>query len=64
MPQVALRVSGACGLDLMLVDVDVGNRRLTIADRVRPLDDLRLKLLLDGWSTDAPAGRTPRTSTC
>ncbi|MFD7476010.1 hypothetical protein ACFV8Z_28635 [Streptomyces sp. NPDC059837] len=33
----------------MLVDVDVGigNRRLTIAGRVRPLDDLSLKLLLD-----------------
>ncbi|WP_405702807.1 hypothetical protein OG209_39000 [Streptomyces sp. NBC_01383] len=32
---------------LMLEDVDIGNRRLTIAGRVRPLDDLTLKLLLD-----------------
>ncbi|MFD1658204.1 hypothetical protein ACFSL4_08245 [Streptomyces caeni] len=32
---------------LMLDDVDLGNRRLTIAGRVRPLDDLPLKLLLD-----------------
>ncbi|MFF2149231.1 hypothetical protein [Kitasatospora sp. NPDC058190] len=32
---------------LMLDDVDIGNRRLTIAGRVRPLDDLTLKLLLD-----------------
>lgn len=31
----------------MLDDVDIGNRRLTIAGRVRPLDDLTLKLLLD-----------------
>lgn len=32
---------------LMLDDADVGNRRLTIAVRVRPLDDLTLKLLLE-----------------
>ncbi|MFD7836106.1 hypothetical protein [Streptomyces sp. NPDC059761] len=32
---------------LMLDDVDIGNRRLTIAGRVRPLDDLTLKLLLN-----------------
>ncbi|MET8747425.1 hypothetical protein [Streptomyces sp. NPDC004728] len=32
---------------LMLDDIDLGNRRLTIAGRVRPLDDLTLKLLLD-----------------
>jgi hypothetical protein len=32
---------------LMLDDVDLGNRRLTIAGRVRPLDDLTHKLLLD-----------------
>ncbi|MFA7767406.1 hypothetical protein [Streptomyces sp. NRRL S-448] len=32
---------------LMLEDVDIGNRRLTIAGRIRPLDDLTLKLLLD-----------------
>jgi integrase len=32
---------------LMLDDLDVGNRRLTVAGRVRPLDDLTLKLLLD-----------------
>ncbi|MFV5999025.1 hypothetical protein ACNPQM_43780 [Streptomyces sp. NPDC056231] len=32
---------------LMLDDVDLGNRRLTIAGRVRPLDDLTLQLLLD-----------------
>jgi integrase len=32
---------------LMLDDLDIGNRRLTIAGRVRPLDDLTMKLLLD-----------------
>ncbi|MFB6818094.1 hypothetical protein ACFCV8_26490 [Streptomyces sp. NPDC056347] len=32
---------------LMLDDIDLGNRRLAIAGRVRPLDDLTLKLLLD-----------------
>ncbi|WP_232792318.1 hypothetical protein [Actinacidiphila yeochonensis] len=32
---------------LMLNGVDIGNRRLTIAGRVHPLDDLTLKLLLD-----------------
>ncbi|MFF4213711.1 hypothetical protein ACFYZE_31065 [Streptomyces sp. NPDC001796] len=31
----------------MLDDVDLGNRRLTIAGRVRPLDDVTLRLLLD-----------------
>ncbi|GAA2734968.1 hypothetical protein [Streptomyces nogalater] len=33
--------------DLVLDDVDLGNRRLTIAGRARPLDDLTLKLLTD-----------------
>lgn len=32
---------------LKLDDVDIGNRRLTIAGRTRRLDDLTLKLLLD-----------------
>ncbi|MEV8457602.1 hypothetical protein AB0467_33855 [Streptomyces sp. NPDC052095] len=32
---------------LKLDDVDIGNRRLTIAGRVRQLDDLTLKLLLE-----------------
>ncbi|MFC8198181.1 hypothetical protein ACFUTV_22695 [Streptomyces sp. NPDC057298] len=32
---------------LLLDDLDIGNRRLTIAGRARPLDDLTLKLLLD-----------------
>jgi integrase len=32
---------------LMLHDIDLGNRRLTIAGRIRPLDDLTMKLLLD-----------------
>ncbi|MFI6423181.1 hypothetical protein ACIBG6_38120 [Streptomyces sp. NPDC050842] len=32
---------------LMLDDVDLGNRRLTIAGRARPPDDLTLKLLAD-----------------
>ncbi|WP_331773273.1 hypothetical protein OG948_58805 (plasmid) [Embleya sp. NBC_00888] len=31
----------------MFDDIDLGNRRLTIAGRVRRLDDLTLKLLLD-----------------
>ncbi|MCI3928300.1 tyrosine-type recombinase/integrase [Streptomyces sp. AN091965] len=33
--------------NLTLDDVDLGNRRLTIAGRVRPLDDLTRNLLLD-----------------
>jgi integrase len=33
--------------NLMLDDLDLGNRRLAIAGRARPLDDLTLKLLLD-----------------
>ncbi|MGV4988643.1 hypothetical protein ACVB8X_43265 [Streptomyces sp. NRAIS4] len=33
--------------DFMLDDFDIGNRRLTNAGRVRPLDDLTRKLLLD-----------------
>ncbi len=32
---------------LMLDDLDIGNCRMTIAGRARPLDDLTLKLLLD-----------------
>jgi hypothetical protein len=31
----------------MLDDLDIGNRRLTIAGRARPLDDLTLKPLLE-----------------
>ncbi|MGW4234202.1 hypothetical protein ACWEF9_33885 [Streptomyces sp. NPDC004980] len=31
----------------MFDDIDLGNRRLTTAGRVRPLDDLTVKLLLD-----------------
>ncbi|MGW1675089.1 hypothetical protein [Streptomyces sp. NPDC002324] len=50
--------------NLMLDDADLGNRRLSIAGRVRPLDDLTMKLLLAGWSTGETGGRTRRTSTC
>ncbi|MEW2094325.1 hypothetical protein AB0932_33810 [Streptomyces sp. NPDC006682] len=32
---------------LMLDDVDLGNRRLTIAGRARPLDDLTLELMVE-----------------
>ncbi|MFH8473716.1 hypothetical protein [Streptomyces sp. NPDC018000] len=45
---------------LMLDDVDIGNRRLTIAGRVRPLDELTLKLLLD-W-LDHRHTRWPNTA--
>ncbi|MFD9284594.1 tyrosine-type recombinase/integrase [Streptomyces mirabilis] len=41
----AARVAQIAGL--MLDDIDLGNGRLTIAGRVRPLDDLTRKLLLD-----------------
>ncbi|AQW46574.1 hypothetical protein [Streptomyces violaceusniger] len=54
---------------LMLDDIDLGNRRLTIAGRVRPLDDLTMKLLLDRLGAPAkpvaehreppPAGQQP-----
>ena len=45
---------------LMLDDTDPGNRRLVIAGRVRPLDDLTLKLLLD-W-LDYRRKRWPNTA--
>ncbi|MGW6837045.1 hypothetical protein ACWGCI_27085 [Streptomyces sp. NPDC054949] len=45
---------------LMLDDVDLGNRRLTIAGRARPLDDLILKLLTD-W-LDHRRHRWPSTA--
>lgn len=45
---------------LVLDDVDLGNRRLTIAGRVRPLDDLTLKLLTD-W-LDYRRRRWPSTA--
>ncbi|MER5277194.1 hypothetical protein ABT025_15730 [Streptomyces sp. NPDC002809] len=45
---------------LMLDDVDLGNRRLAIAGRVRPLDDLTLKLLLD-W-LEHQRSRWPNTA--
>ncbi|MCX4486378.1 MULTISPECIES: hypothetical protein [Streptomyces] len=44
----------------MLDDVDLGNRRLTIAGRARPLDDLTLKLLTD-W-LDHRRRRWPNTA--
>jgi integrase len=43
----AARVAQIANLMLDDLDLDLGNRRLTIAGRVRPLDDLTLKLLLD-----------------
>ncbi|RPF30164.1 phage integrase family protein [Streptomyces sp. Ag109_G2-6] len=45
---------------LTLDDVDLGNRRLTIAGRARPLDDLTLKLLTD-W-LDHRRHRWPSTA--
>lgn len=45
---------------LVLDDVDPGNRRLTIAGRARPLDDLTLKLLTD-W-LDHRRRRWPNTA--
>lgn len=44
----AVRAAGAAQIaTLMLDDADLGDRRLTITGRVRPLDDLTRKLLLD-----------------
>ena len=48
---------------LQLSDADLGNRRLTIAGRTRPLDDLTPRLL-EWLTTGMPAGRTPPTPTC
>jgi integrase len=45
---------------LVLDDVDLGNRRLTIAGRARPLDELTLKLLTD-W-LDHRRRRWPSTA--
>ncbi|MFF9087497.1 hypothetical protein ACF1BE_13945 [Streptomyces sp. NPDC014991] len=50
----------ASAQEFMLDDVDLGNRRLTIAGRVRPLDDLTLKLLLD-W-LEQRRSRWPNTA--
>jgi len=45
---------------LQLSDADLGNRRLTIAGRTRPLDDLTYQVLLD-WLTSRQA-RWPNTA--
>ncbi|MGI5479284.1 hypothetical protein [Streptomyces lavendofoliae] len=45
---------------LMLDDVDLGNRRLTIAGRARPLDDLTLELMVE-W-LDYRRRRWPSTA--
>jgi hypothetical protein len=45
---------------LQLSDADLGNRRLTIAGRTRPLDDLTYQVLL-GWLTSRQA-RWPNTA--
>jgi hypothetical protein len=45
---------------LQLSDADLGNRRLTIAGRTRPLDDLTYQVLLD-WFTTRQA-RWPNTA--
>jgi integrase len=45
---------------LQLSDADLGNRRLTIAGRTRPLDDLTYQVLLD-WLTSRQA-RWPDTA--
>jgi hypothetical protein len=46
--------------DLQLEDVDLGNRRLTIAGRARPLDDLTYQTML-AW-LDYRRGRWPNTA--
>jgi hypothetical protein len=45
----------------MLDDADLGNRRLTIAGRGRPLDALTMKLLMD-W-LEHRRNRGPNTAT-
>ncbi|MGW2954855.1 hypothetical protein [Streptomyces eurythermus] len=49
---------------LMLDDVGLGNRRLTIAGRARPLDDLAPKLLTDWLDYRRHRWPTQRISTC
>ncbi|MFB9631607.1 hypothetical protein [Nonomuraea helvata] len=49
---------------LLLDDVDLGNRRLTIAGRTRPVDEFTHHILLNGSITGAPAGRTQPILTC
>jgi len=44
--------------ELRLDELDLGNRRLVIAGRVRPLDDLTRQPSSPGFTTAAPAGRT------
>ena len=45
-------------------DVDLGNRRLTITGRVRPIDEFTHQICSTGSATGAPAGQTPPTRTC
>ena len=49
--------------ELHLGDVDLGNRRLVIAGRPRPLDDLTRTCSWPGCSTAATAGPAPPTRT-
>lgn len=49
---------------LQLTDIDLGNRRLIIAGRARPLDELTRQVLLGRLDTGEHAGPTPPTRTC
>ncbi|MFE7352082.1 hypothetical protein ACFU8Q_02510 [Streptomyces sp. NPDC057543] len=49
---------------LMLDDVDLGNRRLTIAGASARWTTSPCSCCWTGLSTGAAGGRTPRTSTC
>lgn len=49
---------------LQLDDVDLGNRRLTIAGRTRPMDDLTHQMLLFWLDYRRRRRRTPPTPTC
>ena len=42
---------------LFLDDVDLGNRRLTIAGRTRPIDEFSYQILLEWLDTAASAGQ-------
>jgi len=58
----AARVGAILGV--RLDDIDLGNHQLTIAGRVRPLDDLTRRVLVAWLDLGAVVGRTPPIRTC
>jgi hypothetical protein len=49
--------------DLTLDDLDIPNRRITIAGNEQRLSEVAYRILLTGLTTDEQGGRTPPTGT-